>query len=538
MELNLKNLENKKFWEEKGYVLPKFDIDEVHRQTKLSPHWVHFGVGNIFRAFPASICQNLLNQGLIATGITAVEGYDYEIIEKSMRKYDNLTINVTLKSDGSTSKEIIASITESLCMTKENENDMERLREIFRNDSLKLASFTITEKGYNLKDKDGKFLKNIENDFKNPPSIAESYIGKVTALCFERFKHKQLPLTLLSMDNCSHNGTKLERAILEFAENWIKNDFIENDFIDYIKEKISFPWSMIDKITPRPSDKVLKILQNDGIENIDPVITEKNTYTAPFVNGEETEYLIVENDFKNGKIPLNKSNKKGVLFTDKETVDKTEKMKVCTCLNPLHTTLAVFGCLLSYEKISEEMKNPVLVKLIKNLSEKESLPVVINPKIIDPSEFLNEVITVRFPNNFMPDSPQRIACDTSQKLSIRFGETIKAYLNSEIFDLKDLEYIPLIIAGWLRYLTGYNDKGENFELSPDPYIETLKPITDEIKFGENNNIEKPLEKILSNTSIFGLDLCKTSLYPKIINYFKELNSGKNSVINTLTKYVS
>ena len=100
MELNLKNLENKKFWEEKGYVLPKFDIDEVHRQTKLSPHWVHFGVGNIFRAFPASICQNLLNQGLIATGITAVEGYDYEIIEKSMRKYDNLTINVTLKSDG------------------------------------------------------------------------------------------------------------------------------------------------------------------------------------------------------------------------------------------------------------------------------------------------------------------------------------------------------------------------------------------------------------------------------------------------------
>ena len=45
---------------------------------------------------------------------------------------------------------------------------------------------------------------------------------------------------------------------------------------------------MIDKITPRPSDEFLKILQNDGIENIDPVITEKNTYTAPFVNGEET----------------------------------------------------------------------------------------------------------------------------------------------------------------------------------------------------------------------------------------------------------
>ncbi len=538
MELNLKNLENREFWEEKGYILPDFDINEVHRQTKLSPQWVHFGVGNIFRAFPASICQNLLNQGLIASGITAVEGYDYEIIEKSMKNYDNLTINVTLKSDGSTSKEIIASITEALCMTKENEKDMERLREIFRNDSLKLASFTITEKGYNLKDKDGKFFKNIENDFKNPPSIAESYIGKVTALCFERFKSNKLPLTLLSMDNCSHNGTKLEKAILEFAENWIKNDFIENDFIDYIKEKISFPWSMIDKITPRPSEEVLKIIQNDGIEDMSPVVTEKNTYTSPFVNGEETEYLIIENDFRNGKIPLNKSGKKGVIFTDKETVDKTEKMKVCTCLNPLHTTLAVFGCLLSYEKISEEMKNPTLVKLIKNLSEKESLPVVTNPGIIDPAEFLKEVITVRFPNNFMPDSPQRIACDTSQKLSIRFGETIKAYLNSDIFDLDSLKYIPLVIAGWLRYLMGYNDKGEKFELSPDPYIEVLKPVINKISFGENDDIEKHLPKILSDTTIFGLDLCKTPLYKKIINCFKELNNGNDSVINTLTKYCS
>ena len=536
MKLNLKSIEDKKLWKDKGYILPEFDIEKVHKQTKRSPHWVHFGTGNLFRAFPASICQNLLNQGLIATGITAVEGYDYEIVEKSMRKYDNLTINVTLKSDGTTDKEIIASITESLCMTKENEKDMERLREIFKNDSLKLASFTITEKGYNLKDKDGNFLKIVENDFKNPPSVAESYIGKVTALCFERFKNNKLPLTLLSMDNCSHNGTRLERAILEFAENWVKNDFIEDNFIDYLKENISFPWSMIDKITPRPSDDVLKILQEDGIEDISPVITGKNTYTAPFVNGEETEYLIIENNFKNGKIPLNKSNKKGVIFTDKETVDKTEKMKVCTCLNPLHTSLAIFGCILSYTKISEEMKNPVLVSLIRNLSERESLPVVVNPKIIDPHKFLDEVITIRFPNSFMPDSPQRIACDTSQKLSVRFGETIKAYQNSEIFELSSLEYIPLIISGWIRYLMGYNDKGEKFELSPDPYIEVLKHLIDKLEFGKNDNSDEVIMEIISNKSIFGLDLRDTPLCDKILGYFKELNSGVNSVINTLKKY--
>ncbi len=538
MKLNLKELENKEQWEEKDYILPEFNISEVRKQTQLSPQWIHFGTGNIFRAFPVSICQNLLNQKLISTGIIAVEGYDYEIIKECMKKYDNLTINITLKSDGTIKKEILASITESLNMTNEDEKDMNRLREIFKNESLKLATFTITEKGYNLKDNNGKFLKIVEDDFKNPPSIAESYIGKITALCFERYKHKKLPLTLLSLDNCSHNGTKLEKAIIEFAENWVKNGFIEKDFIDYIREEISFPWSMIDKITPRPSEEVLEILKQDGLEDITPFVTEKNTYIAPFVNGEETEYLIIENNFKNGKIPLNKSNKKGVIFTDKETVDRTEKMKVCTCLNPLHTTLAIFGCLLSYTKISEEMKNPLLVKLITKISTKESLPVVVNPKIIDPEQFLNEVINIRFPNNFMPDTPQRIACDTSQKLSVRFGETLKSYIHSEKLNLSDLKYIPLVFAGWIRYLIGINDNGEKFELSPDPLINKLKPIIDKLVFGKNDNSKEVVYEILSYESIFGLDLTKTPLYEKILNYFKEMNNGKNSVEETLKKYVN
>ena len=536
MELNLSNIENKEFWESKGYILPKFNINEVHKKTKFAPQWIHFGTGNIFRAFPASICQNLLNDGLMSTGIITAEGYDYEIIEKCMRDYDNLTINVTLKSDGTINKEIIASITESLCMDNEKEADMNRLREIFKTESLKLASFTITEKGYNLRDKNGNFFKVIEEDFKNPPSMAESYLGKVTALCFERFKHNRFPLTLLSMDNCSHNGERLEKAIIEFAENWAKNGFVEKDFVNYVITEISFPCSMIDKITPRPSDKVFEILKNDGIENIEPFVTKKNTYIAPFVNGEETEYLIIENNFKNGKIPMDKSNKKGVIFTDKETVDKTEKMKVCTCLNPLHTALAVFGCLLSYTKISEEMKCQSLVKLITNMSRQESLPVVTDPKIINPEEFLYEVINIRFPNDFMPDTPQRIACDTSQKLSVRFGETIKAYLNSENLNINNLKYIPLVIAGWIRYLMGYNDKGEKFELSPDPYIEILQPVINELSFGKPDNAEKVVLEIISNKAIFGLNLKETPLYEKILAYFKELNSGENAVMNTLKKY--
>ncbi len=99
----------------------------------------------------------------------------------------------------------------------------------------------------------------------------------------------------------------------------------------------------------------------------------------------------------------------------RETVDKVEKMRVCTCLNPLHTCLAIFGCLLGYTKISDEMKDRELVKLVETVGYQEGLPVVVNPGILDPKEFLDTVLRVRVPNPFMPDTPQRIATDTSQK---------------------------------------------------------------------------------------------------------------------------
>ena len=63
------------------------------------------------------------------------------------------------------------------------------------------------------------------------------------------------------------------------------------------KNKVSFPWTMIDKITPRPDASVEDILKKDGIEDLDPVITSQNTYAAPFVNAEECEYLVIEDAF-------------------------------------------------------------------------------------------------------------------------------------------------------------------------------------------------------------------------------------------------
>ncbi len=533
MKLRQEELNNTKLWEDSGFELPKYDRDKMIADTKEKPEWVHFGAGNIFRAFPATVCQDLLNRGILNTGIIVAEGYDYEIIEKSYKRFDNLNVLVTLKANGSLEKKVIGSIAESLCVDTNNSNDWSRLKEIFRSKTLKMVSFTITEKGYSLVDGNGEFLKDVANDFNNETSSVKSYIGKLAALCYERFKNGRVPLTLVSMDNCSHNGTKLEQAVTTFARYWVENKVVEAEFLNYVTEDISYPWSMIDKITPRPAQSVIDMLKDIGFEEAEVIMTSKNTFIAPFVNAEEPQYLVIEDNFKNGRLPLDKA---GIIYADKETVDKVEKMKVCTCLNPLHTAMAIFGCLLSYTKISEEMKDAELVKLIENIGYVEGLPVVVDPGIISPKEFIDEVMQVRLPNPFMPDTPQRIACDTSQKLAIRFGETIKAYDLNPDLDVKDLTFIPLAIAGWCRYLMAIDDAGNVFELSPDPMRSSLTEIIADIKFNESQNVHETLIKILSNKSIFGVDLYEVGLGEKIEIYFSELIQGKGAVRLTLKKY--
>ena len=537
MELTLKSLhDDRDAFLAAGYHLPEFDYDTVHKNTVEHPHWIHFGAGNIFRAFQANVAQNLLNSGVLDTGLIAAEGYDYEIIEKSYRPHDNLSILATLKADNTVEKTIVGSIMESLILDSKNEAEYARLREIFKNPSLQMASFTITEKGYATANAKGEFFPAVAADFEKGPEAPESYLGKVVSLLYTRYTHGALPIAMVSMDNCSHNGDKLYAAVNAFAKAWTDNGLVEAGFLGYVNDqtKVTFPWSMIDKITPRPDAKVEAMLAEDHIGGLDAVVTSKNTYIAPFVNAEECEYLVIEDAFPNGKPALNKG---GIIFTDRATVDKVEKMKVCTCLNPLHTALAIYGCLLGYTLISEEMKNPLLKNMVEVIGYKEGLPVVVNPGILDPKKFIDEVVNVRIPNPFLPDSPQRIATDTSQKLSIRFGETIKAYEASPDLHTEDLKLIPLVYAGWLRYLMGIDDEGREFTPSSDPLLEEARQYVADYELSSAPKDLSKLDALLANEKIFGVNLHAIGMDTLIKQYFAELSSGVGAVAATLKKYV-
>ena len=536
MQLSKAGLENKAAWEAAGYALPKYDREAVTKNTKENPFWIHFGAGNIFRAFQANVVQNLLNEGVIDRGLVVAEGFDYEIVEKMNHPHDDYSILVTLKANGTVDKTVVGSVVESLSLDSDNDTEYTRLKEIFTKDSLQMASFTITEKGYNLWAPDGSFLPYVAADMTAGPEKPGSYVGKVASLLYARYKAGEKPIAMVSMDNCSHNGDKLYAAISAYSNEWAKNGLVEQGFADYINNpaKVSFPWSMIDKITPRPDASIEELLKKDGIEELEPVITSKNTYVAPFVNAEECEYLVIEDAFPNGRLALEKG---GLIFTDRETVDKVEKMKVCTCLNPLHTALAVFGCLLDYQLISEEMKNPTLKKLVEGIGYVEGLPVVVNPGILDPKEFIDTVLNTRIPNPFMPDTPQRIATDTSQKLAIRFGETIKAYAASPELNVADIKLIPLVFAGWLRYLMAVDDNGKAFELSPDPLLNEVCPVVSGIKLGENFDAEAVLKPVLSNAKIFGVNLYDVNMASLVCDYFTQMTAGTGAVLATLQKYV-
>ena len=502
MILDIDSIKHPSEWA-KDYELPKFNVEKMKERTLAEPTWLQIGAGNIFRIFVAALQQDLLDANLTDRGIIAYEAYDEEIITEAFAPYDNLTLGVTLMADGTLKKRVIASIADAFAQ------DFDRLCKIITAPSLQIISIIITEKGYAVD----------PSNICAGPSKAFTTLEQVVAGLFSRFKENGKPLSLVTMDNFAENGTQLAKSVQTISQAWIDNNHAPAEFLNYVNA-MAYPWTMIDKITPRPSTAVADMLDNDGYTATQINETKKHTHVASFVNAESAQYLIIEDNFPNGRPLLEKA---GAYLTDRETVRKMDQMKVCACLNPLHTILAISGMLLKYPTISDCMKDTRLVKMLKQSAE-EALPVVEDPGIINPTDFLNTVLTERFPNPFIPDAPARIACDTSQKVPVRFGVALKERKNKGM-DIAGLQAAPTFIALWLRYLLGIDDKGAKLEISPDPRMpDVLKALE-----GKGFGVKIDLKPILSNTELFGVDLYDVGLGEKIEGVFAELTAETGAV---------
>lgn len=538
MKLTRTGIRNRTDWEKAGIQLPGYDAAAAADKAKAAPRWVHFGIGNIFRVFIGGIADGLLEEGALDRGLTCVETFDYDVVDKIYTPYDNLGLSVILHGDGTREYKVLGSLAEAVKAQSANAAQWARLQEIFAAPSLQLVSFTITEKGYALQKADGSWLPLAAADIENGPDKAVGAMAVVTAMLYERYKAGRYPLALVSMDNCSQNGAKLRQAVLTMTTAWVQAGYVEAGFLDYVCDEsvVAFPWTMIDKITPRPSEQIAADLEALGVEEMQPVVTGRQTYIAPFVNAEKPQYLVIEDNFPNGRPALEKGF--GVYLADRKTVNLAERMKVTVCLNPVHSATGPLGVALGYDLFAHMLNtDPDMLKMARMVAYDEGLPVVPDPGILSSQAFVDELFNDRFPNEYLGDTNLRLAVDVSQMVGIRFGETIKAY-EEKFGTAARLVAIPLSIAGWLRYLLAVDDAGHPYELAPDPMAEELRTQMQGITVGRPETCTDQLRPILANERLFCIDLYKAGVGEKIETMFREMLAGPGAIRATVHKYVN
>ena len=525
-------------WRTSGIKLPGFDVEAMMEKTVASPRWLHLAPSNLYRGMIAPLQQELLESGAVEYGMIAVETHDRQVIDDIYAPCDNLSIRVVMRPDGRNDLMVVANVADALFADAgDSPEDWERTLGYFSQDSLQMVSITCTEKGYSI---DNPLA---EADRRNGPADPKHTMAKVAAFAHHRYKSGGAPIAFVSMDNCSENGHRFFSAVMAFAEDWRDRGLVTSDFLKYIESEVSFPWTMIDRITPRPAQNVKEMLEEKGVEGMEIVTTDKGTVIAPFVNTEHVSYLVIQDDFPNGRPPLEKA---GVIFCDSpEAVAGYERMKVGACLNPIQTTLCIFGCLLNHEHIYDTIADPLLKELVYRQSYDEALPVVVHPGQIEPEEFLREVLEERLPNPNIPDTPARIITDTSQKVGVRYGDTVIAHGDNA----EKLKYIPLAIAGWCRYLMGIDDDGREMNYNPsaeppwnkwssDHLLEQVTKHVSGIQPGRPETVGANLKSILSDAELFGVDLYQVGLGSKIEDYFREMIAGVGAVKATLGRHIA
>ena len=167
VKLTLEELKKRSEWAKAGIGVPTFDIEKMKEETKAHPRWVHVGPGNIFRGFIADLADILLESGDVTSGITVVSTFDQQVISKIYEPFDDLALRVVMAADGSLSKKVVAGVGDVLRADAEYPSEWARCREIFRTPELQMVSFTITEKGYHIKDLAGNYYPTVQAAFED-----------------------------------------------------------------------------------------------------------------------------------------------------------------------------------------------------------------------------------------------------------------------------------------------------------------------------------------------------------------------------------
>jgi mannitol-1-phosphate/altronate dehydrogenase len=415
--------------------IPRYDRRALRKRI------VHLGLGHFHRAHQARYVDELLNRGLTDTGFFEMnlvpDSYPLGDIAAGQ---DYLYTLVARGSGGEEETRIVGSILGYLNAASHPEEGLE----ILSRPETAVISLTVTEKGYYY-DTAGEDLAWDNADLihdTRQPDAPRTTIGFLAAALDRRRRAGAGPVTLMSCDNFPSNGTILARCLASFCRE------TRPDLVPWIEDNVSFPLSMVDRITPGTTGAFLEDLAGRyGIAD------------RWAVGCEDFRQWVLEKNFQKG-FPLDALGEAGVLLVD--DVEPYERMKI-RLLNGSHSALAYPAWLLGYGAVTEAIEDPALRRFIRDFYMEEIGATVPPIPGLDLDGYKDTLIR-RFSNRHIGDTIPRLAAEGSKKIP----NAILAPLAELVRDgSRPYGAVLLALAFWARFLTGTGERGETFPLD-DP----------------------------------------------------------------------
>lgn len=404
----------------------------TYDRSKLSVGIVHIGIGNFHRSHQAYILDkyiqqtNSLDWGICAIGLLP---QDKSICER-MELQDCLYTLSEKKGDSTIDVSVIGSIVKCLHAPSETQKVFQQMSD----EQTKLITLTITEGGYNYNATTGEFIAeepNIIWDIENPdyPKTIFGYITKALDL---RRKFNAGGLTIQSCDNIQHNGDLLKEMLLTYISLALP------DLKDWVIENVSFPNSMVDRITPVTVKEDVDFLQQKfQLDDLCPVVSE--TFFQ----------WVIEDNFKSQR-PLLEIL--GVEYV--KNVSPYENMKL-RLLNAGHSILGFLGKNAGHQYIHEAVKDQSICDSLMEFYNKEAIPNIPDFPKSKLDAYVQTLIS-RFGNPNIKDSIDRILSESSAKIPKFLLPTI----NDQIIKGENSDVSIVVLASWYSYI-------ENCKMSSD-----------------------------------------------------------------------
>jgi mannitol 2-dehydrogenase len=426
VKLNAKNL---------SLISREVEIPSYDR-SKIKAGIVHVGIGGFHRSHEAFYTDQVLHNhneaewGICGVAMLEADRKIFDVLSDQ----DGLYTLIVKQSDGTITAKVIGSIIEYLFAPGNPAAVIEKMA----SPEIKIITLTITEGGYNFNSATGEFQSgeaSIQEDLNNPrnPGTVFGYITQAFKLRRDR---GLTGLTVQSCDNIQKNGDILKRMLSAYVS------LAEPGLNDWIERHITFPNSMVDRITPLTTLSDIENLRSAyGIDDSWPVVCE------PFIQ------WVSEDKYSNGRPDWESA---GVEFVP--DVGPYEKMKI-RLLNAGHSLLGFLGTLNGSNTIDEAVRIPELRNFLREFMDLEVTPVLTGFGRVRMEDY-KDILIQRFGNPYINDRLSRICQESSAKIPKFIIPTITEQLNRS----GPVKRSAAVIAAWCRYLELAGTQGYNYEI--------------------------------------------------------------------------